>query len=148
MSGESYTHIGQLSSDGNWRWDGASWRPVVPRTLPRWLNRDTKGKATWLTLVAALAGGLVADQALRTGTFGLAASLTMALIALALVFAGRIASLESRALVGASIVLGPGGRAHGCSGPPMSFAPASVVSCSSTSASPKRGPFGDALCMS
>jgi hypothetical protein len=104
MSGESYTHIGQLSSDGNWRWDGASWRPVVPRTLPRWLNRDTKGKATWLTLVAALAGGLVADQALRTGTFGLAASLTMALIALALVFAGRIASLESRALVGASIL--------------------------------------------
>jgi hypothetical protein len=104
MSGESYTHIGQLSSDGNWRWDGASWSPAVPRPLPRWLNRELKGNATWLTLVAALAVGLVADQALRVGTFGLAASLTMGLIALALVFAGRIASFESRVLVGASVL--------------------------------------------
>jgi len=104
MSGESYTHIGQLSSDGLWRWDGASWRPAAPGPLPRWLNRELKGKATWLTLVAALAVGLVADQALRVGTFGLAASLTLALIALALVFAGRIASFESRLFVGASVL--------------------------------------------
>jgi hypothetical protein len=93
MSGESHSHIGQLSSDGQWRWNGASW-----------LNRELKGKATWLTLVAALAVGLVADQALRIGTFGLAASLTLALIALALVFAGRIASFQSRVLVGASLL--------------------------------------------
>lgn len=104
MSGESYTHVGQLSSDGLWRWDGASWRPVVPRALPRWLSRDLKARATWLTLVAALGVGLVADQALRVGTFGLAASLTLALIALALVFPGRISSRESRMLVGASVL--------------------------------------------
>jgi hypothetical protein len=93
MSGESHSHIGQLSSDGQWRWDSASW-----------LNRELKGKATWLTLVATLAVGLVADQALRVATFGLAASLTLALIAVALVFAGRIASFESRLLVGASVL--------------------------------------------
>jgi Domain of unknown function (DUF4173) len=87
MSGESYSQIGQLS-----------WPP------PRWLNRELKAKATWLTVVAALAVGLVADQALRVGTFGLAASLTLALIALALVFAGRISSFQSRVLVGASVL--------------------------------------------
>jgi len=104
MSGESYSHIGQLSSDGRWRWDGASWRPVVPRALPHWLNRGLTRKATWLVLVAALAVGLVADQALRVGTFGLAASLTLAFITLALVFAGRISSLEARTLAGASVL--------------------------------------------
>ena len=104
MSGESYTHIGQLSSDGNWRWDGASWHPVVPRTLPQWLNRDLSTKATWLTLGSALAVGFVADQALRVGTFGLAASLTVALIALALLFAGRISSLEARTFACVSVL--------------------------------------------
>src|SRR5580698_3953919 len=103
MSGESCSHIGQLSSDGMWRWDGASWRRVVPRALRGWLNRKLEARATWLTLVAAVAVGLVADQALRVATFGLAASLTLALIALALVFAGRIFSFESRVLVGASV---------------------------------------------
>jgi Domain of unknown function (DUF4173) len=104
MSGESYSHIGQLSSDGRRRWDGASWRPVVPRPVPHWLNRGLTRKATWLVLVAALTVGLVADQALRAGTFGLGASLTLAFIALALVFAGRISSLEARTLAGASVL--------------------------------------------
>jgi hypothetical protein len=104
MSGDAYTHIGQLSSDGRWRWDGASWRPVVAQPLPRWLNRELQARATWLTLIAALSVGVVADQALRVATFGLGATLTLALIALALVFAGRISSLESRALVGASVL--------------------------------------------
>jgi Domain of unknown function (DUF4173) len=104
MSGEAYSHIGQLSSDGQWRWDGASWRPVVARPLPQWFNLKLKAEATWLTLAAAVAAGLVADQALRSGTFGLAASLTLALIAFALVFAGRVWSLESRSLAGASVL--------------------------------------------
>src|SRR5260370_39895346 len=104
MWGEEYSHVGEVAFVGLWRWDGASWRPVVPRDLPRWLNRDLKARATWFTLVAAAGVGLVADQALRIGTFGLAASLTLALIALALVFAGRISSFESRVLVGASVL--------------------------------------------
>lgn len=104
MSGESYTHIGQLSSDGMWRWDGASWHPVVPRTLPQWLNRGLTRKAKWSGLVAALGVGLVADQSLRAGTFGLGASLTLALIALTLVFTGRLASFEARTLAGASVL--------------------------------------------
>ncbi len=104
MSGESYSHVGQLSVDGKWRWDGASWLPVVPRPLPHWLNRRLARQATWPTLVAALAVGLVADQALRIGTFGLGASLTLALIAFALVLAGRISSVESRTLAGASVL--------------------------------------------
>src|SRR5450759_4486562 len=104
MSGEAYSHIGQLSSDGNWRWDGGSRRPVVPRPLPHWLNLKLKSESTWLTLVAAVATGLVADQAVRSGTFGLAASLTLALIAFALVFAGQVWSLESRSLAGASVL--------------------------------------------
>jgi hypothetical protein len=55
-------------------------------------------------LVAALAVGLVADQALRVRTFGLGASLSLALIALALVLAGRISSVESRVLAGGSVL--------------------------------------------
>ena len=106
MSGEAFSHIGQLSSDGKWRWDGAAWRSVATesnsRSLPHWLNLQLKDRATWLTLAAALAVGLTADQALRVGTFGLAASLTLALIGLALVFAGRIATPQSRMLVGVS----------------------------------------------
>ncbi|HXJ49406.1 MAG TPA: DUF4173 domain-containing protein [Candidatus Acidoferrum sp.] len=104
MSGESFTHIGQLSADGNWRWDGASWRPVVSHPLPHWINLKMKRGATWLTVLAVAASGLMADQALRSGTFGLGASLTLGLIALALIFPGRIGSLESRALAGVSVL--------------------------------------------
>jgi len=104
MSGESYSHTGQVSADGKWRWDGASWHPVVARPLPVWLDRTLTRKATWFSLVAALAVGLVADQALRVGTFGLGASVTLAVIAVALVLAGRISSLESRVLAGASVL--------------------------------------------
>src|SRR5260370_4634065 len=104
MWGEEYSHVGEVAFVGLWRWAGSGWRPVVSGDLARWLNRDLKAKATWFTLVAAAGVGLVADQALRVGTFGLAASLALALIALALVCAGRISSFESRVLVGASVL--------------------------------------------
>src|SRR5260370_20547359 len=105
MWGEEYSHVGEVAFVGLWRWAGSGWRPVVSGDLARWLNRDLKARATWFTLVAAAGVGLVADQALRIGTLGLAASLTLALIALALVFAGRISSFESSVLVGASVLV-------------------------------------------
>jgi len=48
--------------------------------------------------------GLVADQWLRTGTFGLAASLTFAVGAVVLVRVGGLRRLESRALVGGAVL--------------------------------------------
>lgn len=103
--GSSY--VGQLSADGHWRWDGASWQQTapgqVPQPLPRWLNVKLQARATWLTLVAAFVVGLIADQGLRVATFGLAASMALACTALALVFAGRLVTLESRVLAVAAL---------------------------------------------
>jgi hypothetical protein len=48
----------------------------------------------------------VADQWLRVGTFGLAASMTLAITALSLMFAGRLMTLESRALAVGAILFG------------------------------------------
>src|SRR6266478_291327 len=76
------THVGQLSPDGQWRWDGAAWRPVSA-PLPAWASTKLRSTATWAAVAFVLAIGLLADQALRTGTFGLAASLTFLLVALA-----------------------------------------------------------------
>jgi len=108
MSGDTPSHIGSLSPDGKWRWDGESWQPTlafsVDRAGPRWLSLELKTRATWLTLAGALIVGLLADQALRAGTFGLAASLSVAVAALALWFAGRLLTLESRLLAGAAVM--------------------------------------------
>jgi hypothetical protein len=65
-----------------------------------------KATPTWLALAGALIVGLIADQALRIGTFGLAASLTIAASALFLVFTGRLVTLESRLLAGAAVLFG------------------------------------------
>ncbi len=54
--------------------------------------------ATWAALASALIVGLLADQALRSGTFGLAASLTFVAAALALTFAGPLRRVEPRVL--------------------------------------------------
>src|SRR3977135_3929818 len=106
MSDAGSLDVGQLSADGNWRWDGAAWQPAaagnVLRPLPRWLKVQVRANATWVTLAGALFVGLVADQALRAGSFGLAASLTLATAALILLFAGRLLMLESRMLAAAS----------------------------------------------
>ncbi|HEV2013966.1 MAG TPA: DUF4153 domain-containing protein, partial [Candidatus Dormibacteraeota bacterium] len=59
---------------------------------------------TWIALAGALVTGLIADQALRTGTFGLASSSTIAVGALFLVFTGRLLTLESRLLAGVALV--------------------------------------------
>jgi len=102
--------VGQLSPDGRWRWDGATWQPASPPSVtrpdPGWLKVDLRAAATWLTVACALLVGLVADQWLRVGTFGLAASLTLAITALSLVFGGRLMTLESRALAAGAVLFG------------------------------------------
>jgi hypothetical protein len=76
----------------------------VDRPPPRWLSLQLKRTATWLSVGGALVVGLVADQWLRAGTFGAAASLTIAMTALALVFAGRLVTLESRVAAGTAVL--------------------------------------------
>ena len=61
-------------------------------------------QANWWVVAAVLLAGLVADQALRVGAFGLGTTLTLAWLALALVLIGQIERFESRALAGAAIV--------------------------------------------
>jgi hypothetical protein len=104
------SYIGQVSTDGMWRWDGASWQPIASSATrqpgPSWLNLNIKASPTWLALAGVLIVGLIADQALRAGTFGLAASMTVAVGALFLVFSGRLLTLESRLLAGAAVLFG------------------------------------------
>ena len=107
---EGGSTVGQLSADGRWRWDGTSWQPATPATLtrpdPGWLKVELRAPATWLTLGCALVVGFLADQWLRVGTFGLAAALTLAVTALSLMFAGRLMTLQSRAIVAGAVVFG------------------------------------------
>ena len=93
---------GQLSPDGRWRWDGTALRSTATLTdlvsMPAWASIKLRAEATWPMLGAALLVGLMADQSLRTGTFGLAATLAIALMPLTLIFAGLSRSPSSRVL--------------------------------------------------
>jgi hypothetical protein len=104
------SYIGQVSADGMSRWDGTSWQPLTSGAMraqrPSWLNLDLRATPTWLSPAGALIVGLIADQALRLGTFGLAASLSVAGGAVFLVVAGRITTLESRLLAAAAVLFG------------------------------------------
>jgi hypothetical protein len=71
----------------------------IDRPAPPWLSLQLKAQATWLTLAGALVAGLVADQWLRAGAFGVAASVTVAIAALALWFAGRLLTVAAAAAV-------------------------------------------------
>jgi hypothetical protein len=104
----SPTQVGQLSPDGRWRWDGTAWRPVSEAPLPAWSSPKLRANATWAAVVASLLLGFVADQALRNGRFGLAASATFIAAALALVWVGRLERLESRLLAGAAALFAGG----------------------------------------
>src|ERR1700737_3870846 len=106
MSGEAPAHGGEVFADGKWRWDGTTWQPaavdLVSQPAPQWLSVKLQASATWLTLGGALIVGLIAAQALRPGVFGLAASLTIAITAFVLIFAGRLLTFESRVLAAAA----------------------------------------------
>jgi hypothetical protein len=95
-------HVGQISADGRWRWDGAAWQPHVPS--PSWASTTLRSRATWATLVAALVVGILADQWLRTGAFGLAGSATLIAGAISLVWLGPLERLESRLLVSGAVL--------------------------------------------
>ncbi len=101
MSDAGSVRPGELSPDGKWRWDGRSWQPAggsVAGAPPLWANLRLKRHAGWTALVGALLVGLLADQALRAGSFGLAASASLVAAALVLVFAGPLRRLEPRVL--------------------------------------------------
>ena len=106
MTDDAAIHVGKLSPDGRWRWDGSAWTPVVSESPPppTWANLRVRAHATWWVVVAALIVGLVTDQALRVGTFGLGASIALASAALSLVFIARLERLETRLLAGAAVV--------------------------------------------
>jgi len=91
--------VGQLSADGRWRWDGTAWQPVAV-TVPSWASPAVRFNATWAAAVAALLIGVVADQWIRTGTFGLGASITFLIGAVVVIRLGRLERPESRILVG------------------------------------------------
>jgi Domain of unknown function (DUF4173) len=110
MSDDAAAQIGRLSADKRWRWDGTSWLPtaghVAPVPVPSWMSLKLRAQATWMTVVAVLVVGLIADQFLRAGAVGLGASLTFAAAAAALIFAGRIVRLEARLLAAAVVLFG------------------------------------------
>ena len=105
MSDTTPTRAGQLSADGRWRWDGTAWRAVEQAPLPAWASVKVRRSATWTALAAAVTVGLLADQALRTGRFGLAASLTFVAAAVAAILVGALRRVESRVLVAAAALV-------------------------------------------
>ena len=105
MSDATPTHVGQLSPDGRWRWDGRTWRSADATPPPAWATAKLRSSATWAAPIAALAVGILADQSLRTGTFGLAASLTLIAAAVAVVMLAPLRRVESRLLAGAAALL-------------------------------------------
>jgi Domain of unknown function (DUF4173) len=110
MSDEAAAHIGQLSPDRRWRWDGTAWKPVLNDlsgvSMPAWLSLNLRSQATWATVVAVLVVGLIADQFLRAGAVGLGASATLGSAAVLLIFAGRITRLEPRLIAAVAVLFG------------------------------------------
>src|SRR5256885_13067263 len=99
MADATPDHVGELSPDGLWRWEGTAWRSARP-ALPAWFTLRTGSEATWAVLIGAALVGLLLDQALRVNAFGLGASATVIVAGAALAFAGGLRRAESRAMVG------------------------------------------------
>ncbi len=80
------------------------WLPVVSNPPPVWATPRIRSSASAAALGSALLIGLVTDQWLRTGAFGIGASLTFVLGALVVVWIGGLERFESRALVALAAV--------------------------------------------
>ena len=104
MSGEA-TYIGQLSPDQKWRWDGAAWIPAPP-PAPKWANLKLRVQPTWAVVAGAVFVGLVADQALRVGTFGLGASMAVVSMAVVVALVGGLKRAEAWLLAVAAAAFG------------------------------------------
>ena len=105
MSDDAGAHIGQLSPDRTWRWDGTAWMPVNVK-VPAWASLKLRVRPTWRVVASALAVGLLADQALRVGSVGLGASVALACVTLGLVEVGRLRRVESWLLAAAATAFG------------------------------------------
>jgi hypothetical protein len=75
-----------------------------PFEPPSWSSLKVRSNAGWAALAAVLLIGLVADQALRTGTFGLAASLVFGIAAVVMIVVGQVRRLEARLLVAVAVL--------------------------------------------
>src|SRR5579859_2025351 len=109
VSDAGSNYVGQLSADGRWRWDGAAWTPVASASglgLPAWLNLRMRASPTWAMVISAVVIGLLVDQALRAGTFGLAAVATIVGASLLIAIVARPARLESWASLALAAVFG------------------------------------------
>ena len=102
MADVTPVHVGQVSPDGRWRWDGTAWQPHIPN--PAWLSTRLRSHATWASVAVAVLIGLLVDQWLRTGTFGIAASLTFIAAALGVAVVGRVERIEPKVLAAAAAV--------------------------------------------
>jgi hypothetical protein len=70
--------------------------------LPGWINLKLRSQATWAALCGAVLAGLLADQALRTGSFGLAASITLGAGVLMMTTVGGLRRWEPRLMLAAA----------------------------------------------
>ncbi len=99
---------GQLSPDGSYRWDGTAWTPAAPNQPappPAWLSLRLSARASWLSLAGCVIVGLLADQFLRLGTIGLAATAMLVVAAAALVIARPIKRAQPLALAAVAVIL-------------------------------------------
>jgi hypothetical protein len=67
--------------------------------LPGWINLKLRSHASWAAVAGAVLAGLLADQALRSGSFGLAASATVVAGAFMLATVGGLKRRESRLMI-------------------------------------------------
>ena len=74
--------------------------------LPSWLNLRLRSRPTWGMVLSAVVAGLLTDQALRVGAFGLAAAATVLAAALFLAGVAGSARLESRLSLALAAVFG------------------------------------------